>query len=184
MNPWKTLKSEYLHRDKWLTVRADTCETEQGVSVDPYYVLEYSDWVNIVAIDCFARVLIIKQYRHGIGKVVYELPCGVIEKGEEVEVAARRELQEETGCTAEVFEPLASLNPNSATHSNEVHCFLARNAAITTSPTPDHTEEITCEFLSVSKIMEMIDDGSFCQAQHVASLMIGLRRAGLLSEYH
>lgn len=180
MKPWKTLKSDYLLQDKWLTVRADSCETTGGVSVDPYYVLEYADWVNIVAIDCFARVLVVWQYRHAIGEICAEVPCGVIEKGEQPEIAARRELLEETGCTAQDFELLASLNPNSATHTNAVHCFLARNAVISEEPKQDDSEEIRCEFLPVGKILEMLDDGSFCQAQHVASLMVGLRRAGLL----
>lgn len=51
MRPWKIIKSEYLLRDKWLTVRADNCKTADGLSVSPYYVLEYSDWVHVIALD-------------------------------------------------------------------------------------------------------------------------------------
>ena len=66
MEPWKTMKSKYLLRDRWLTLRADTCETPDGVTVDPYYVLEYPDWVHIVALDSDGRVLITRQYRHAV----------------------------------------------------------------------------------------------------------------------
>ena len=182
MKHWKTIKSEYLLRDRWLTVRADACVTAEGVSVSPYYVLEYSDWVHIVALDSANQVLVTRQYRHAAGKVCAELPCGVIESEETPLAAARRELQEETGCTAREFEQLASLCPNPATHSNTVHCFLALGAAVTTPPNPDQTEDITCEFLSVRQVMDMIDTGKFCQALHIASLMLALRKHGMLGE--
>lgn len=180
MKSWKKLASKYIHRDKWLTVRADECETHDGISVSPYYVLEYADWVNITALDSENRVLVVNQYRHGIEKTCLELPCGVVEKGEKPEETARRELLEETGCSAESLELLGSLNPNSATHDNEVHCFLARNVKVTAEPSPDHTEDITFEFIPYQAVLKMIDTGEFNQAQHIASLMMGLRRAGLI----
>ena len=43
---WKILRSNYLFKDQWLTVRADTCEQPNGKIVDPYYVYEFSDWVT------------------------------------------------------------------------------------------------------------------------------------------
>lgn len=182
MKPWKTIKSKYLFNDRWLTVRADTCETSDGVKVDPYYVLEYPDWAHIVALDPMNRVLITKQYRHAAGRICTEIPCGVIETGESPLNAARRELREETGCTAEVFEEIGHMSPNPGTHTNIIHCFLARNAAITEKPDPDDSEEIECSFIPVNEVFRMIDDGDFSQALHVACLLLGLRKAGLLKE--
>jgi 8-oxo-dGDP phosphatase len=57
MRPWKTEKSKYLLKDRWLTVRADTCVTSHGVRVDPYYVLEARDWVHILALDSDNNIL-------------------------------------------------------------------------------------------------------------------------------
>ena len=176
MKPWKTITSEHVLRDKWLTVRADTCETPEGVTVSPYYVLEYSDWVHIVAVDPDNRVLITRQYRHAIGKVCAEIPCGVVESGESPLAAAQRELLEETGCTAETLTHLASLHPNPATHSNMIHCFLAGGAVLTHSPDQDESENITFEFRSVPKVLELIDSGEFSQSLHVASLLLVLRK--------
>ncbi len=48
IRPWKTLESKYILKDKWMTLRADRCETPDGVVVEPYYVQEPCDWVHIV----------------------------------------------------------------------------------------------------------------------------------------
>lgn len=76
-----------------MTLRADRCETANGIVLDPYY----EDWAQVVAFDAADRILVIRHYRHGAGQVFTELPCGGIERGEPPEVAAARELLEETG---------------------------------------------------------------------------------------
>jgi 8-oxo-dGDP phosphatase len=101
--PWKTLSSRYIVRDRWMTLRADRCETGAGVVLDPYYVQEPEDWVQVVAFDSQDRVLLIRRYRHGAGLISTELPCGVVERGETPALAAARELLEETGCAAETL---------------------------------------------------------------------------------
>ena len=64
---WRVTGSRYVHKDRWIAVRADDCVTEDGVSVAPYYVLEYPDWVEIVALDADDNLLLVRQYRHGVG---------------------------------------------------------------------------------------------------------------------
>ncbi len=179
MNYWKTTKFEYLLRSKWLTIRSDTCETSDGVLIDPYYVLEYSDWVHIVALDIDCRILVTRQYRHAIKKICTEIPCGIIESGEMPVEAARRELKEETGCTVKELSLIGKFFANPATHTNNVHCFLARNAKISDVPRQDESENITFEFVPVDHIFELIENGEFSQGLHIASIMLGLRKTGL-----
>ena len=88
--PWTVTASKYLVQDKWLTVRADRCQTARGVTVDPYYVLEYPDWVQIVAFDADNRILVTQQYRHAAGSLCLELPCGIVEAADETPLAAAR----------------------------------------------------------------------------------------------
>ena len=94
---WKVLRSEYLIKRPWLTARRDELELPDGRIVPEYYVLEYPDWVNVIAITKDGHFVMERQYRHALGCTCYELPCGVMEEGETPLEAAKRELAEETG---------------------------------------------------------------------------------------
>ena len=94
---WKTLSQKYLIEKPWLTARVDKVELPTGAIIDEYYVLEYPDWVNTIAITKEGEFVFVRQYRYAIGKTVNELCAGVIEKGEDPMDAAKRELMEETG---------------------------------------------------------------------------------------
>lgn len=76
---WIVLKSRHLVKDKWISVRSDTCQMPNGTIVDPYYVLEYPTWVNVVALTKNQEVILVKQYRHGLKKTILELPSGAVE---------------------------------------------------------------------------------------------------------
>ena len=95
---WKILDSRYLSRRPWLTVRREILETPQGKKIPEYYVLEYPDWVNVIARTKDGEFIFVRQYRHGLGVTEYELCAGVCEKSDKSPLdAAKRELAEETG---------------------------------------------------------------------------------------
>lgn len=62
---WQILNSKYLLKTKWLTVRQDYLKMPTGVEMEDYYVLEYPDWINVIAITEDGRFVIERQYRHG-----------------------------------------------------------------------------------------------------------------------
>lgn len=94
---WRVLDREYIIKRPWLTARRDKVELPDGRIIEEYYVLEYPDWVNVIAITKDGQFVMERQYRHGLGVHSTELPCGVMEKGEDPLEAAKRELFEETG---------------------------------------------------------------------------------------
>ena len=75
---WKVLSSEYLLRRPWLTARLDCVELPDGRVNNEYWVLEYPDWVNVIAITEDGHFIMERQYRHALGNTCYELPCGVM----------------------------------------------------------------------------------------------------------
>lgn len=75
--PWKVLSSEYLAHEPWFTVRREAVELPGGARIPSYYVLEYPDWVNVIARTDDGRFLLIDQYRHGLGRTSYEIVAGV-----------------------------------------------------------------------------------------------------------
>lgn len=76
------LDKKYLIHNKWLTVRKDYVRQPSGVEIDDHYILEYPDWVTVIAITLAGRYVMACQYRHGIQKTCYELCGGTVEKGE------------------------------------------------------------------------------------------------------
>lgn len=181
LQPWKLKQSRYILKDRWITIRADTCETSDGRIIDPYYIQEPSDWVHVVAFDGEDRILVTRQYRHGIGEICTEIPCGVLEDGEIPVTGMQRELLEETGCAAESFHELPSFSPNPARYANKVYPFFAMGVRKIQEPAFDANEEIEFEFLPLSQILELIDSGKFQQALHIATLFAALRKRGLVS---
>ena len=79
---WKTLDSRYIIRRPWLTARVDRVQLPSGVIHPEHYVLEYPDWVNVIAITGDGMFVMIRQYRHAMDQVLTELCAGVSEQGE------------------------------------------------------------------------------------------------------
>ena len=94
---WTILSSKYLIKNKWLTVRQDHVRMPSGVEMDDYFVLDYPDWINVIAITKEGKFVIERQYRHGTQSIDYEICAGTLENGEDPLEAAKRELLEETG---------------------------------------------------------------------------------------
>src|SRR5688572_15281470 len=90
-----------------------------------FTVLDVPDWVNVIALTRDDRVVLIRQYRHGVDDMRVEIPGGMVDPGEEHAAAARRELAEETGYTAASWRHVGSVEPNPAIQGNRLHTWLA-----------------------------------------------------------
>ena len=168
---WTTNKSEFVIDNKWLKVRADKCTMPGGRIVEPYYVLEYPNWINVFGITTENKVVLVKMYRHGIGQTVVELPSGTIESTDKSPMAAaKRELLEETGYTSDNFIQTGVVSPNPSNHKNLTYCFLAMDLKQVSNPKLDDTEEIETQLISLDKSIEMLKNGKFLQAMHVSSV--------------
>ena len=167
---WKVLKSEYLFKRPWLTVRRDCVELPNGSLNPEFYVLEYPDWVNIIAITDEGEFVMEKQYRHGLGKTCFEIPAGVIEKGETPLEAAKRELQEETGYGEGQWEEVLTLSGNSSTTNNLTHCFIAEGVRKISGQHLDSTEDIHPELLNEMQVKDLLINNQVRQSLMAAPL--------------
>ena len=167
---WKVLSTEYLIKRPWLTARRDVAQLPDGRINHEYYVLEYPDWVNIIAITEEGEVILERQYRHGLGNTCYELPCGVIEAGETPLQAAQRELLEETGFAGGEWRHLMDLSPNPATSNNMAHSFVATGVRRVAGQSLDSTEDISVHLVSQDFVKELLLGNQILQALMAAPL--------------
>ncbi len=180
IGPWQTLSSDYIIRRPWLTARRDKVRLPDGRVSPEFYVLEYPDWVNVVAVTADGNIILERQWRHALGEVSTEIPAGVVEAGETPLEAARRELQEETGYTGGVWEPIVTVAPNPGLMTNHCHCFLARGVSKTSGQHLDANEDLQVLFRKPAEVDRMLHAGAFSQAMMVAPLSLALPR--LLAE--
>lgn len=164
-----------------MTLRADTCTSDSGQTIAPYYVQESEDWAHIVAFSSENEILLVSQYRHAAGRIVTELPCGVIDEGEDPLKGAKRELLEETGHTSSHWEALSPLSPNPARMNNMTYGYIAHDVVQSAEQNLDEQEEIEFSFYSIRDVFTLIRDGHFGGAIHGCAIYQALEKKGLLS---
>jgi ADP-ribose pyrophosphatase len=177
---WKLLSSHYIHKGPWATLRIDKCEMPDGRIIDDYYVLEYSSWVNGVAITEDNKVLMVKQYRHAAGIISLEIPGGVVDGGEKPAEALRRELLEETGYQFDDFELLCTVYGNPSTANNQTFTYLAKGGKKVQEQALDDHEELIVEEYTIPEVKQLLLENKVVQAMHCAGLFYGMIKLGVL----
>lgn len=168
---WKVLESTYLHRKPWLTVRSERVELPNGNQIPEYYVFEYPDWINVIAITKEHKFVFVRQYRHGLGETSFELCAGVCEKEDPSPlVSAQRELLEETGFGNGEWTEYMTVSANPGTHTNLTHCFLATDVEQVTTQHLEDTEDLTVHILTLDEVKKLLETDQIKQAIHAAPL--------------
>ena len=126
-------------------------------------VVDTPDWVTIVPFVSREPdvVYTVRQFRHGSGTITSEFPAGVINSGEAPEIAAARELLEETGCTPGELIPIGSVNPNPAFMNNRMHTFVALDLTKTDDLALDDLELLELEETPLADILERAGSGAY-----------------------
>jgi 8-oxo-dGDP phosphatase len=178
--PWECLDQTYLFRQPpWLVLRHQRFRLPTGREIPDYWISEYPPWVNVVAVTASDELVLVRQYRPGLGAVHFEIPAGVVDGNEDVETAARRELLEETGFGGGRWSRLTHLSANPALQDNMTTAFLAEGVSPIARPTPEQTEDLRVHLVKLDEVARLIDEGEMIQALHVAPLLrYLLRRAG------
>jgi 8-oxo-dGTP pyrophosphatase MutT (NUDIX family) len=181
LKPWTVTSSDYVRKDEWIGVRADDCLTAEGVRIAPFYVIEYPDWVQIVAIDADEQLLLVRQYRHGSATFTLELPAGRVDPGETDPVAvARRELLEETGYEAAHARLISTGRVNPAGMTNSASTILCEGLTLVAAQKLDPTEEIEVIRMPLAEALRRARTGEILTVPQTASLLLALVETGRL----
>lgn len=167
---WVTHSSKIVHENNWFKVREDQVTRPTGRE-SQYYVVDSPPAAFIIPQDDDGNIYLIGQTRYTIGKYSIEIPAGGTEGQDPLETA-KRELQEETGFTAENWEKLGSFYSANGLLAEKAHVYLATGLKQTGEN--EQVEEGIDKLykLPLSKVLEMIKSGEIEDGQTISSLML------------
>lgn len=166
---WKTLSAKRLLDSRWLKIDQETCELPNGKVIDDFYTIWQPDWVLIIPQTVDGKWVMTRQYRHGTGKVSIEFPAGIVEKGEDPLVAARRELEEEAEYLGGTYKFIGEFPMNPDRHRGRFFVYSAVGVTPGGSAAQDDTENITHFELSTEELEEKIRSGEMNHALQIAA---------------
>ncbi|MCK6462093.1 MAG: NUDIX hydrolase [Planctomycetes bacterium] len=173
---WRRLHSEIIHDAGIFRLRRDAYEHD-GQRTRPFYILESNAWINVVPVTPEGGIVLVRQYRHGIGEPTLEVPGGLVDDKDPTPAAAAvRELLEETGHAGKPPELLGVVSSNPAILTNRTHCFLVRDARPVGEPDPDPHEDVTVEVHPAARVREMVLKGEIHHSLSACALLLHFLR--------
>jgi len=179
MQPWTIRSRKTLLDRKWLKITEDSVDLPNGTRIDEFHVMHSPHWASVVALTDNQQIVMVEQYRHGLGRTSLELPSGVIDPGEQPLQAAERELFEETGHRAHSWTKLFEVSPEPSRSTHRAHFFVARGASRAGAAQPDSSEIIDVKLVPVNELLSSLASGLVDHAAHIGALLLA-ERCGLL----
>ncbi len=176
MKPWEILASTLLVDERWLRLREEHVRLGNGHEIERFHVIEGPDWASVLCVTEASEVVLVRQYRHGIASSSLELPAGVIEPHESPEVAARRELLEETGYAAEDWVCIQTVSTEPARHTTRAHFFCARGARLVQRPSPEETEQLDIVTVPLAELRRRAIDGTIVHGVQIGAILGAFER--------
>jgi len=166
----KIIRREEPFSTPWFSIAEKWVEGERK----PFYSLQMLDYVTVFATTSTNKIILVKQYRAAVEQFVLELPSGHIEKGEDAETAARKELLEETGYMANPLIPMSMMLPDTGRLCNKLWCFFA--PGVTRSANWSAETGVEVVELEPKDFRAALTDGRFPHALHLAVVFNAVAR--------
>ncbi len=172
MSSWRRLDSRSVARCRVFDLDAVRFEPVDGGAARSFHVLSAPDWVNVVPLTGDGRVVLVRQFRFGIGAETLEIPGGMCDPGESPRDAAARELREETGYAASSIEAIGWVHPNPPLQTNRCFSYVARGLTRVGEPSPDPDERIATVELPLADVPRLIHERVITHALVLAAFYL------------
>jgi ADP-ribose pyrophosphatase len=169
-------RKEIIRHGRVFDVTLENVSLPNGVCVD-MEIIRHPGAAAIVPLTDNQEILMLKQYRHAIGSYWWEIPAGTFDGKEEPLACAQRELIEETGYKARIWEPLGAVTPVPGYSDERIHLFMARDL-IPTAQHLDFDEIIEVHPLPLDQVVAMIVDGRIEDAKSISAVFRVLFKLG------
>ncbi|MGC5161904.1 NUDIX domain-containing protein [Rhodococcus sp. DT1] len=169
---FSTRSSRRIYTGAIVSLRVDEVVMPGGQTAERE-VVEHHGAVAVVAVDAHDRVVLVHQYRHPLGRRLWELPAGLLDApGEDPLDTARRELAEETGLAAAEWEVLVDIALSPGFTDEAVRVFAARGLTSVDRPDPVHEEaDLEVEFVPLDEAVAMALRGEIFNATAVSGIL-------------
>lgn len=172
IKPWTILSDRTVYHMGTVEMHEEICQHPTKGFQAPFFRFHFLDWVNIVPVTPEGNVVLVRQFRKGVHDLTLEIPGGTMDPGEtDHGEAAKREMMEETGYTAERMTYMGWVHANPAIQNNRCHFYLAENARLTHETQWDKWEELEILQIPWSEIPKRIDAGEITHSLGVLGLM-------------
>ena len=156
---WEIVKREVIEDFKIFQIEKKRARSPRTGKVSDVQAIRFPDWVLILAITPDEKVVMVRQYRHGIERVCLELPGGLVDPADgSPALSARRELLEETGYRADEIMLIGECYPQPAILSNRCFFYIAKNATEAQAQHLDSGEDIEIIKIPLKEIPARIEN--------------------------
>ncbi|NGX26798.1 MAG: ADP-ribose pyrophosphatase [Chlamydiae bacterium] len=163
------LQTKELYKGKIFSLRRDHLQFDAGPPHD-WDIIEHPGAVAIIPVNEKGNFIFVQQWRRAIEKIIYELPAGTLDEGENPLLCAQRELQEETGYRAKEIIPFGGIYSAPGFCTEYIHFFIARD--LEESPLPgDLHEAIDVVEVSLNDALAMIDSQQISDAKTIVGIL-------------
>ncbi len=159
LQPWLQRNTRTVFKNEWLHIDIDEVKLPNGRTSDYTLIRNNRHGAAILAFNDQGQVLMEKEFRYPVGQVIWQLPGGLLDPGEEPLAAAQRELVEETGHIAESWRLLGEVWDNPAFEDMLIHVFVAEHAKPNGSTSLDDHEWVECEWVEMDWLKERVRSG-------------------------
>jgi 8-oxo-dGTP pyrophosphatase MutT (NUDIX family) len=168
---WEIEEEKVLLKTSVATVKSGPVTCCRSGRKKEFYLFDFPDWVNVVAITPDNRLVMIRQFRYGSRRSEIEIPGGMIDPGEDPITAGCRELQEETGYVGVDPVIIGKVCPNPAIQRNFCYTVLVRDVKQIASRSFDDMEDIECFLQSYEEVEAQIREGAINHGLVLNALM-------------
>lgn len=182
LEPWDSISEESLFQYKVFHVRKALRRSPRTGKDIGLFILDTADWVNVVAFTKQQELILVRQYRHGIKDFTLEIPGGVVHGDENGEIAARRELREESGYAAGEMTRIGRAAPNPAFQTNYITTYLATGCELAGDLIQDQGEDLEVVLVPRDEVEARVRAGEIDHALVLAGLYFHRLESGSETE--